>query len=67
MGMIDLAEILFNQNHDKSKIYLTWDAASWHGSDTLLHWVETLNGSDILRGAGPKLELVPLPSSELLS
>src|SRR5262249_12706954 len=27
MGMIDLAEILFNQNHDKSKIYLTLDAA----------------------------------------
>jgi hypothetical protein len=30
-GMIDLAEIIFNQNHGKSKIYLTWDAASWHG------------------------------------
>jgi hypothetical protein len=62
-GMIDLAEILFNQNPDKSKIYLTWDAASWHGSDTLLNWVETLNDSDIIKGSGPKIEFVPLPSS----
>ena len=61
IGMINLAEILFNQNHGKSKIYLTWDAASWHGSDTLLNWVETLNRSKIR--SGPKLELVPLPSS----
>jgi hypothetical protein len=45
MGMIDLAEMLFNQNHRKSKIYLTWDAASWHGSDALLNWMETINGS----------------------
>ena len=63
MGMIDLAEILFNQNHDKSTIYLTWDAASWHGSDALLNWVETFNGSKRKIRSGPKLELVPLPSS----
>ena len=63
MGMIDLAEMLFNQNHGKSKIYLTWDAASWHGSDTLLTWVETLNSSKCKIGSGPKLALVPLPSS----
>jgi hypothetical protein len=41
----------------------TWDAASWHGSDALLNWVETLNGSKCEMGSGPKLELVPLPSS----
>src|SRR5262249_26208091 len=64
LGMIDLAEILFNQNHSKSRIYLTWDAASWHGSDALLDWVDTLNGSHPLqRRQGPRLELVPLPSS----
>src|SRR5262249_60176506 len=34
-GIIDLGEILFNQYHAKSKIYLTWDAASWHRSDEL--------------------------------
>ena len=27
-GMIDMAEILYNQHQGKSKIYLTWDAAS---------------------------------------
>ena len=37
-GIIDLAEILFNQYHSKSKIYLTWDAASWHRSDELVRW-----------------------------
>jgi hypothetical protein len=63
MGMIDLAEMLFNQNRGKSKIYLTWDAASWHGSDTLLNWVETLNSSKCKWGSGPRLELLPLPSS----
>ena len=39
-GIIDLAEILFNQYHAKSKIYLTWDAASWHGSDQLVQWAD---------------------------
>src|SRR5262249_4218903 len=64
MGMIDLAEILFNQHHAKSRIYLTWDAASWHGSGALLDWVDTLNGSHTLKSRhGPRLELVPLPSS----
>lgn len=42
-GIIDLAEILFNQYHAKSKIYLTWDAASWHGSDELVQWTDQLN------------------------
>jgi len=42
-GMIDLVEILFNQHHDKSRIYITWDAASWHGSDELVQWVDSLN------------------------
>jgi hypothetical protein len=63
MGMIDLAEILVNQNHDKSKIYLTWDAASWHGSNALLNWIESLSGSKRKIRSGPRIELVPLPSS----
>jgi transposase len=63
-GIIDLAEILFNQNLKRSKIYLTWDAASWHGSDALLDWVEELNGSNLIGGTrGPLIEFVPLPSS----
>jgi transposase len=62
-GMIDLVEILFNQNRGKSKISLTWDAASWHGSYTLLDWIETFNDFHTPCGAGPKVELVPLPAS----
>ena len=62
-GIIDLAEMLFNQHHDKSKIYLTWDAASWHGSDELVEWADDLNKRNGARGSGPFIEFVPLPSS----
>jgi transposase len=62
-GIIDLAEILFNQNRKRSKIYLTWDAASWHGSDALVDWVDEFNGSNLVGTRGPSIEFVPLPSS----
>jgi transposase len=62
-GIIDLAEILFNQYHAKSKIYLTWDAASWHGSDELVQWTDKLNEWNKTSAAGPMIEFVPLPSS----
>ena len=42
-GMIDLVELLFNQYHDKSRLYITWDAASWHSSNQLVEWVDELN------------------------
>ncbi len=57
------AEMLFNQHHDKSKIYLTWDAASWHGSDQLVEWVDELNKSNSANDSGAIIEFVPLPSS----
>jgi transposase len=62
-GIIDLAEILFNQYRAKSKIYLTWDAASWHGSDMLVQWIDDLNQWNADIKAGPTIEFVPLPSS----
>jgi len=62
-GTIDLAELLFNQYQSKSKIYLTWDAASWHGSDELVRWADSLNTWNDASGAGPRIEFVPLPSS----
>jgi len=62
-GIIDLAEILFNQYSAKSKIYLTWDAASWHGSDELVRWTDDLNAWNKAGDAGPIIEFVPLPSS----
>lgn len=62
-GIIDLAEILFNQHHNKSKLYLTWDAASWHGSDELVEWADNLNGLSSASCSGPFIQFVPLPSS----
>jgi len=62
-GIIELAEILFNQNFQRSKIYLTWDAASWHGSDALSDWVDEFNRSNLLGTRGPLVECIPLPSS----
>ena len=62
-GIIDLAETLFNQYHARSKIYLTWDAASWHGSDELVQWTDELNAWNKTNAAGPIIEFVPLLSS----
>ena len=62
-AMIDLAEILFNQYHDKSKLYVTWDAASWHGSAELVDWLDAFNRETRGHKTGPAIELVPLPSN----
>jgi hypothetical protein len=62
-GIIDLIEILYNQFHCQSKIYLTWDAASWHGSNELVEWADALNAWNSAEGSGPRIEFVPLPAS----
>jgi transposase len=62
-GMIDLIELLFNQYHDKSRLYITWDAASWHSSHQLMEWVDELNAGNRAHGNGPIVEFVPLPTS----
>jgi transposase len=62
-GMIDMAEILYNQHQGKSKIYLTWDAASWHGSTELVEWADCLNQYSRDNRPGLIIEFVPLPSS----
>jgi len=61
-AMIDLIEILFNQQFDKSRIVVTWDAASWHSSNELLAWIDEFNVETRRDGEGPIIELVPLPS-----
>jgi transposase len=62
-GIIDMVEILYNCYHDKSKIYLTWDAASWHKSALLGEWLDAFNGETSSSGFGPTIHLVPLPTS----
>jgi transposase len=61
-AMIDLIEILFNQYYNKSKIYITWDAASWHRSNQLVEWLDVFNAQTKKIRKGPIIELVPLPS-----
>ncbi len=61
-GMIDLVELLVNQHHDKSRLYITWDAASWHSSNQLMEWVDELNAVSCARRDGPIIEFVPLPT-----
>jgi transposase len=63
LGMIDLAELLFNQHHDATRIFLTWDSASWHRSDALSDWLDRFNSETRVRDYGPVVELVPLPTS----
>ncbi|MBC8875724.1 MAG: IS630 family transposase [Planctomycetes bacterium] len=61
-AMIDLAEILFNQHHDRSRLYITWDAASWHSSNALTSWLDAFNAQTRELGNGPIIEFLPLPS-----
>jgi transposase len=62
-AMIDLIEILYNQYYNKSKIYITWDAVSWHNSNKLLDWLDNFNAETKDIGEGPLLEFIPLPTS----
>ena len=62
-SMIDLIEILYNQYYDKSTLFITWDAASWHSSNELLNWLDNFNMDTKLKLEGPVVELIPLPSS----
>ena len=62
-AMIDLIEILYNQFHDNTKIYITWDAASWHSSNELNDWLDQFNAETRQISEGPIIEFLPLPTS----
>jgi hypothetical protein len=62
-AMIDLMELLYNQYFTASKLYVTWDAASWHNSATLVDWLDAFNSMIKTMKEGPLIELVPLPTS----
>ena len=59
--MIKMADILRSQYRDCSKIYLSWDAASWPISKKLLAHVEQIN-SRAAKDCSPCIELAPLPA-----
>ena len=54
-AMIDVIEILFNQHPLTSRIYLTWDAASWPKSGLLVEWLDASNVETSSSGFGPTI------------
>jgi hypothetical protein len=62
-AMIDMMELLYNQYFTANKLYVTWDAASWHKSATLVDWLDAFNSITKRMKEGPLIELIPLPTS----
>lgn len=59
--MIRMMEILLERYADCRKLYLSWDAASWHISKKLRQRIEEHNAKAAVKGA-PQVETVPLPA-----
>jgi transposase len=59
--MIKMAEVLVEKYHDCRRLYLSWDAASWHISKALKKFIGEYNAiagyADL-----PQLESIPLPA-----
>jgi transposase len=56
--MIRMMELLIAQYSDRRKIYLSWDAASWHISKQLYKCIDLHNSA----AKAPAVETAPLPS-----
>ena len=59
--MIKMMEVLVAKYPDRKKIYLSWDAASWHISKQLNRRIEEHNGK-VAQTGGVVVEASPLPS-----
>ena len=60
--MIRMMEVLVEKYHDRRKLYLSWDAASWHISKRLSQRIEEQNAFVLGGCGGPMVETSPLPS-----
>lgn len=61
--MLKLLEILLEKYADRSCIYFSWDAASWHASKKLYKRVEEINSAEYRASHKvPMVKLAPLPS-----
>lgn len=60
--MIRMMEALINKYPDRRKLYLSWDAASWHISKQLFARIDAHNAT-IAREGGALIETAPLPAS----
>jgi transposase len=58
--MIRMMEMLIEQYRNRAKIYLSWDAASWHVSKELFKRIEAHNKA--IESSGPLVETAPLPA-----
>ena len=59
--MIRMMHTLINRYADRRKLYLSWDAASWHISKELFARIEAHNSMAASEG-GPLVETAPLPA-----
>ncbi len=59
--MIQMMEVLVERYRDRERIYLSWDAASWHMSKRLFERISEHNCAVSVSG-GPVVELAPLPA-----
>ena len=57
--MIKMVNLLIEKYLNTKKLYISWDAASWHMSKELISFVDKRNASCL----DPGIELVPLPAS----
>ncbi len=60
--MIRMTEVLVKQYADAKKLYISWDAASWHISKELKKYINEHNEKAELNDL-PVVELAPLPAS----
>ena len=61
--MLKLLEILLDEYSSESRIYLSWDAASWHASKRLFARVNEINDPDYrTHHRVPYVTLAPLPT-----
>jgi transposase len=60
--MIRMIGVLVEEYHEATKLYISWDAASWHMSKALVHFIGDHNEVALENGR-PLIELTPLPAS----
>jgi transposase len=59
--MIRMMDVLIERYTQHSRLYLSWDAASWHISKDLFVRIEAHNAA-VANGGGPLVETAPLPA-----
>ena len=59
--MIRMMDVLIGRYSDRRKLYLSWDAASWHISKQLFARIDARNLA-VPKEGGPLIETAPLPA-----